>query len=405
MKHFHKVAFVSRGSVAYYHRLMLGALSFTDPQGTLITRDFRLAHDFHQVNEPGLIPAWNQLLTWDPDGIFCWLEAEPLERLIQSLPKARPIVNTSAIQSRPGVAVVTARLATMIEMTVRHLREQGLRSLAYLELEDAPLRGGRIEQFKQIARPANPAQACFMEVITSTLLEDGFAPVAPVPASLAEWLRQLPKPTGILCATGGGGGYLVRVCNDLGLRVPEEVAVVGLDDADLANACSPTLTTVLPGAQQIGRAAMELLVQMMNGKAAPTEVVRLDAMDLHVRESTGLNRAEICDIGAALGYISQHACQGITVEQLIKETQHVSKGTFLKYFQAATGQSPGQAIQQQQFDEAKRLLADTQISMTAIAECCGYCNSSSFARSFGALAGITPRDYRKQARGKRPRKK
>jgi ABC-type sugar transport system substrate-binding protein len=80
----------------------------------------------------------------------------------------------------------------------------------------------------------------------------------------------------------GGGGYLIRVCQELGLRVPEDVAVVGVDDDDLAIASSPTLTTVLPAAQIIGREAMRLLDQMMRGKPAMPEPVRLDAMDLRV---------------------------------------------------------------------------------------------------------------------------
>jgi LacI family transcriptional regulator len=203
---------------------------------------------------------------------------------------------------------------------------------------------------------------------------------------------------GVICATLGGGGYLIRVCHELGLRVPEDVAVVGQDDTDLAIASQPPLTTVLPAAQQIGREAMLLLDQMMDGKPAPKEPVRHDAMDLHVRESTGLKRAAICDIAAALDYINQHACHGVSVEQVIKETQRVSKVTFHKHFQAATGQSPGEAIQQRQVEEARRLLANTELSVTTIAENCGFSDSSNFARNFRALQEMTPMEYRKQSR-------
>jgi LacI family transcriptional regulator len=405
MKSSHKVAIVSRGSTAYFNRLMLGALSFSDAESNLITRDFRFPLDYQDFKNPDLIPTWKQLHQWNPDGLLCILESELLESLLPSLPRGQPVVNMLATNPALGIGVVAGSQAAWIGMAVRHMRHQGLRSIAYLEVERSPSLAARFEQFKQIARPEKPAEACFLEVTKLNVLEDPFALVAPVPPRLAAWLQHLPKPTGVICPSTGGGGYLIRVCNALGLRVPADIAVIGVDDTDLANASTPPLTTVLLAAQQIGRTAMELLDQMMHGKPAPKEPVRIEAMDLHVRESTGLNRAEICDIAAALGYISQHACQGITVEQLLKETQHVSKGTFLKYFQAATGQTPSQAIQLRQLEEAKRLLADTLISLTAIAECCGYCNSSSFARSFGALAGITPRDYRKQARGKRPRKK
>ena len=219
-----------------------------------------------------------------------------------------------------------------------------------------------------------------------------------MPTRIVAWLRQLPKPVGVLCPTIGGGGYLIRVCHKLGLRVPEDVAVVGVDDDDLAIASDPSLTTVLFAANQIGRESMVVLNQMMSGKPVPSEGIRVNAMDLHVRESTGLKRAQICDIAAALDYISRHACHGVSVEQVIKETQRVSYATFHTHFKAATGQTPGEAIQQSQIEEAQRLLANTELSITTIAENSGFCNSSNFARTFRARQGMTPRDYRNRAR-------
>jgi len=398
MQSVRKIAIVSRAWTAYVYRLMLGSLSYAAAHPNFVTRDFRLFQDPPNDRSPD--PALRQLIKWNPNGLICFLETEPLEQLIQSLPQSRPIVNMCAVKPMPGVGVVTARLATMIELGVRHLREQGLRAPAYLVLQALPQQAYFTGLFNQIARPADLAKAAFVEIIDPFVLEDPDAAVAPVPARLANWLRQLPKPVGVFCQDLGGGGYLIRVCHELGLRVPEDVAVVGVDDDDLAIASNPPLTTVLPAAQHIGREAMQLLDEMMSGKAAPAEPVRLEAMNLHVRESTSLKRAEICDIAAALEYINQHACQGVSVEQVIKETQKVSKVTFHKHFQTATGQTPGEAIQQRQMEEVRRLLANTELSMTTIAEHCGFGDSSGFARSFRAFQGMSPRDFRKQARGK-----
>jgi len=400
MQNVRKVAIVSSVWTAYVYRLMLGALSYAEVNPSLVTRDFRFSHDFQNGDDPDT--ALSQLIKWDPDGLLCDLESKSLERLIQSLPQSRPIVNMCASNPMPGVARVVGRHTAWLEMCVRHLRQQGLRSLAHLVLEDWPKQNFLFEQFNQIARPASSAKANLLEVIKPSILQDAYGSVKPVPARLAAWLRQLPKPGGVICATLGGGGYLIRVCHELGLRVPEDIAVLGQDDSDLAIASQPPLTTVLPAAQQIGREAMQLLDQMMDGKPAPKEPVRLNAMDLHVRESTGLKRAAICDIAAALEYINQHACHGVSVEQVIKETQRVSKVTFHKHFQTATGQSPGEAIQQRQVEEARRLLANTELSITTIAENCGFSDGSNFARSFRAVQGITPMAYRKQSQLKKP---
>jgi LacI family transcriptional regulator len=237
-----------------------------------------------------------------------------------------------------------------------------------------------------------------VEAVEHSHLEDTDMPITTVPRRLAEWLRRLPKPVGVICVETGGGGYIIRVCHSLGLRVPEDVAVVGTDDTDLSLSSTPTLTSVVPAGETIGFEAMRVLERMMLGQPAPEETVRVKAMGLHVRQSTGLKRVEICDIAAAMEYINQHACKGITVAQLIQETQHVSRWTFQKHFQAATGRTAGDVIRQRQLQEAQRLLRTTELSMTMIAEQCGFSASNEFARAFRVLEGRSPSQYRRQSK-------
>ncbi len=393
-----KVALVSHGGTSYVHRMMLGALSHL--KANVITRDFRLHEDCKthaDHNEAEL----RQLRSWNPDGLLCALGSECAEKLIQSLARPRPVVNMFAAKPMPGMTLAMASLSAMFTLSVEHLRQQGLKAPVYLDLEDPQLHPGRSQSFIKIARPATAAAASFLEVVRPDLLADPSARVTPVPARLVAWIRQLPKPAGVICTTNGGGGYLIRVCHELGLRVPEDVAVLGTDDTDLALASTPTLTTVMADLQQIGRAAMHQLVELLDGTPAPSEPVRIKAMDLHVRESTGLKRPQICDIAAAMEYISQHACHGITVHQMIRETQRVSTKTFYTHFQAITGQTPAEAILQRQIKEAQRLLATTKISITEVAEYCGFSSSSNFARTFRSVRKTSPKDYRKQSQMRR----
>jgi len=395
-----KVAIVSTVWTAYVYRLMLGALSFAETRSKLVTRDFRLPPG-SQLDSTNPQSVLNQLVHWEPDGVLSYLESRQLEQLIQSFPQSPCIVSMCVTKSPPGVARVVGNRSVWLETGIRHLRQQGLRTFACLTLDEMSQERQHNEIFNKIARPRDPDKATLVEPVDPLILDNPYAPVAPVPAKVAAWLRQLPKPVGVFCPNLGGGGYLIRVCHELGLRVPADVAVVGADDTDLAIANEPTLTTVLPAAQHIGREAMRMLAEMMSGKPAPSETLRLDTMDLHVRESTSSRRTDSCDIGAALEYISRHGRRGVSVEQVIKETQHVSKVTFHKNFKAATGRTPGEAIQQRQMEEAQRLLAKTQLSVTTIAENCGFCDSSTFAHRFRAVQGKSPMEFRKQARGKR----
>ena len=396
MSSLRKVAFVASYSSACSHRRMRGALSYADTHSQMVIRDFRLPTDFATCTEP--VAAISQLRDWHPDGVLCFLDLEETQKLLAALPKSCPVVNMAGASAQPGTGVVTGSAPRMIETAVRHFRQQGIRSIALFQFGGDVAHEARLSSiFNQIVKPADLGQAALVQVVAPVITTDSDAPVKPVPPRLAAWLHKLPKPTGIFTLHFSGGGYLIRVCQALGLRVPEDIAIIGIDDVDLCLATNPTLTSVVPASEVIGHEAMKLLDQMMNGQPAPAKLVRVEAIDLHVRQSTGSKGAEICDIAAAVNYINQHACHGLSVEQLLKETQHVSKMTFHKHFLAATGQTPGDAIHQRQIAEARRLLAETKLSVTLVAEQSGFSSSSDFARAFRAAQGITPIDYRKHS--------
>jgi LacI family transcriptional regulator len=391
-----KVAVVSASWNGYVYSLTRGATSFIDANVQGVIRDFRLPRKFgHSLDAHHAI---TQLRNWDPDGLLCFTETEMLRELIRLLPRPLPIVAMCAVERLRGVALVTGSFVHQMEVAVRHLRQQGFRSMAFLVLENPESDSTRIDVFHRIASPAEPGLATLVEAVDHSLLEDPDMEVAPVPRRLAAWLRRLPKPVGVICVQNGGGGYIIRVCHALGLRVPEDVAVIGTDDTDLSLSSTPTLTCVVPAGETIGFEAMRVLQRMMRGQPAPRETVRVKGMGLRVRQSTGLKRVEICDIAAAMEYINQNACKRISVGQLIQETQHVSRWTFQKHFQAATGQTARDVIRQRKFQEARRLLRTTELSITLIAEQCGFSASNEFARAFRAVERKSPSAYRKDVR-------
>ncbi len=216
--------------------------------------------------------------------------------------------------------------------------------------------------------------------------------------ALTEWLRNLPKPSGVLCCHMGGGGYLIRCCQALGIRVPEDIAIVGSDETDLSLATNPTLTSVLLSLETVGFEAMRLVIGMITGKPPPSSTVRLRCADLQVRESTGRRAPAICDIAGALQCIQEHACRGITVKEVIRQTQRVSRVTFHRHFLESVGKTPAQAIRERQLQEVRRLLRGTELPVTMVSELSGFSSPKVLARSFRAAENTTPRDYREHRR-------
>lgn len=389
-----KIGFVAVLSSASVHRLMRGALSYANLNPHLVIRDFKQSPDF--ADPVKTTTALASLNRWQPDGLLTFLDDKEFSGLIDGLAATPPpVVSMAGIAARPGAVIVGLAMKRLVEVAAQHFRQQGLRSMGLLVMDRNPdVQAYCAKAFVEFARPADPDLATHMEPIAPGILADLDAPIESVPPGIARWLGRLPKPAGVMSVDHGGGNYLVRVCQALGLRVPEDVAVICVDDVDLCLSSAPTLTSVEAAYEVIGFEAMKTLDGMIQGKIPPKGNIRIAAVDLHVRQSTGMKVAEVCDIAGAVDYINRHACNGLTVERLLLETQRVSKMTFHKHFVAAIGRTPGEAIRQRQFAEARRLLTQTKLAITLVAEQSGFGSSSDFARAFRNAEGMTPRDYR-----------
>jgi LacI family transcriptional regulator len=194
---------------------------------------------------------------------------------------------------------------------------------------------------------------------------------------------------------------LIRCCQALGLRVPEDIAVIGDDDMDLSLACEPTLTSIVAAHEALGFEAVSLLKDWIAGKKPPASPVRFHRMELQVRGSTGLRKPEICDIAGALKCIEENACRGITVEQLIKQTQSVSMPTFHRRFREVVGKSPAEAIRDRKLDEVRRLLVSTDLPLSMVSDLAGFSSAMVLARIFRAVVGVSLSDYRKKHKADR----
>jgi len=385
----HKIALLSANWTRWEHRLLSGALRFADAHPGVFVRPFAPYHDIET--------AWQEIQNWGAVGAFGILEDVDLQKLVAAGGGCFPIVNCALAGDYPGVVTVQGDFTAFLDLAVTHLRQLGLRSIGMLMVEEGQhIRERLVEPFIRITQPSRPDDAtCVLHVDRGTVWNPD-ANVEPIPEKLVNWLQRLPKPSGVVCPPLGGGGYLIRCCHALNLRVPEDVAVIGSDETDLSLACEPTLTSVVLSMDLVGFDALRILNEMIHGYPPKSTIVRLKSAELTVRESTGRRRPEICDIAAALECIQTNATKGITVDQVIRQTQKVSRVTFHRRFREATGKSPAEAIRDRQLSEVRRLLAGTELPVTMISDLAGFSSAKVLARSFRQVERMSPRDYRKQ---------
>ena len=209
--------------------------------------------------------------------------------------------------------------------------------------------------------------------------------------SLARWLKGLPKPCGILAANDIEGEEVLRVCARCGFRVPNDIAVVGVDNrAEICESTSPTLSSVDPGVQTQYAEAMALLAKLMADGARGQVLRRLPARGVVERASTRLLSDGRVD--RAREFIRVHACEeGFAVGDVAR-SMCVCRTLADRLFRKVAGTTILREIHAVRIERAKELLAAGQKPDLVAAEC-GYASADDFRRVFRQHTSMTPRKW------------
>ena len=213
---------------------------------------------------------------------------------------------------------------------------------------------------------------------------------------LARWLATLPRPAGIMACSDLWALHILNACELAGLAVPDDIAVVGVDDDDLlCTFANPTLTSVrLPG-ERLGAEAARLLQAMMDGAPIPTTPILIPPVGIVARESTDVFRATNPTLSAALRYLREHSGTPISVHDLAHHVR-TSPRTLERQFVAELGRTPLDEINRVRIERARTLLGETRLSIAAIANAAGFGTVKHLHRLFRSTTGVTPGAYRHQ---------
>jgi LacI family transcriptional regulator len=208
----------------------------------------------------------------------------------------------------------------------------------------------------------------------------------------------LPRPVGILAANDVRGIEVLGACQASELKVPEEVAVLGVDDdALLYEICAPPLSSIIPNIEEIGYEAAALLDQLMNNKRTPASERFIPPLGIATRHSTDVMSVGDPEFAAAVRFIRENACHGVTVADVFNHVS-LSRSTLERRFRSYLGRSPQAEIRAIQIARAERLLAETDHAIQRIAELVGFEHTEYFNVVFKREAGQTPGEYRHQVR-------
>ncbi len=224
--------------------------------------------------------------------------------------------------------------------------------------------------------------------------------------ALVRWLRKLAKPVGIFAADDAIAHDLAGACLEADINVPDEVAIVGVNNDDLlCEGAWPPLSSVEADYLRVGYHAATMLDRLLAGESLTDEerCVRLQPLGVVQRQSTSVLAVDDPDLASAVRFIREHACDPCNVQDVLRHVP-VGRRWLERQFASYLNRTPHDEIQRVRIDTACRLLLQPELTIPTIAFRCGYSAVQNFNVTFRQLTATTPAAYRRKAlQGHAPR--
>ncbi len=217
---------------------------------------------------------------------------------------------------------------------------------------------------------------------------------------LAEWLKELPKPVAVMACNDDRGQHIIEACKMVNIKIPEEVAVLGVDNVVLVcDLSEPPLSSMALNTEKAGYDAAELLDKLMHGETMAGQKILVEPTHIVTRRSTDILSIQDPDVAAALRFIRDNCRNQITVENVV-DALTISRRVLEKRFRKLLNRSVLEEIRKARTDAAARMLVETEMSVSQIAEKLGYTETAHLSRYFHKEKGISPIAFRKRIRPK-----
>jgi LacI family transcriptional regulator len=220
--------------------------------------------------------------------------------------------------------------------------------------------------------------------------------------ALVDWLKSLAKPVGIMACNDEVARWLSELCRLHGVRIPDEVSLIGADNDELiCELSSPPLSSVTFATERAGYEAAELLDALMAGRRTKPDTVIAQADGVVARQSTDLLAITDEEVVKALRFVRENSDHLIQVNEVVGATL-LSHRTLHGRFCRAVGHSLVKEVNRRRAAHIAKLLTTTNDSIHKIARDIGYENDGHMARFFRREMGMTPQAYRRSRQAPRP---
>ena len=290
-----------------------------------------------------------------------------------------------------GVPNITADYHTMGQMAAEQFMASGFREFAFFGNNGMCWSDGRRDGFRDTLEAAGLGDHLHIydrqRVSNLWFYQQN---------RLQEWLQSLPRPVGIMACDDNQASILLEACRTLGIRVPFDAAIIGVDnDEILCTMSEPSLSSIDVDLERGGYETAALAAQMVKYGLFEGPDIVLQPLSIITRTSSSVIATKDPAIHQALQFINDHVDHKILVTDVLEHVP-MSRRLLEQRFLKATGTTIYQYICNVRINRFAQLLLSSKDSIADIAARMDEADPKSIARRFQAIKGCTPSAYRKQ---------
>ncbi len=339
------------------------------------------------------------LHAWHGHGIIASFDDRKVAAAVRGL--AIPVVGLGGgygwYDPSAGVPYFASDQARIARLAAEHLLDRGFRRLAFYGYPRTRINGWSEERARAFKQRADEAG---IQCSVYTGRHETARKWNDLQRCLAAWLRSLEKPVGLMGCNDAGARHVLEACRTIGARVPDDVAVIGVDnDETICDLTNPPLSSVEQGARRMGYEAAALLDKLMSRKKLSQLRFVVGPEGVVVRRSTDTLAIEDPDMASVVRFIRDHACDGISVYDVVRQVA-ISRSTLENRFKSVMGRTVHAEIERVRLERAKELIAQTVLPLKQVAAQAGFRYVQYMTKLFRMRLGQTPAEFRNRTRRK-----
>lgn len=332
------------------------------------------------------------LRAWHGDGVIADLDDELVARAIRKLDVPVVGVGGGGGAADPDLPYVDTDNEQIGQLAAEHLLERGFRRFAFCGWPSRPTNPWSRQRETAFLRRVQDA-GCACSVFRGRSSNARRWEV--LQQALTDWLGTLLRPVGLMASDDIRARHVLEACRRANLSVPDDVAVIGVDNDELVcELATPPLTSVIQDTRRIGFEAARTLDRMMSGDSHDANWQVIAPVGIAARQSTDTTAMDDRLVAASVQFIRNHVAEGICVDDVLEQVG-ISRTALDQRFKQSLGRTVHAEIDRVRLNLARNLLTGTDLPLSVVADRAGFSNAPYMSAVFHKQLGQRPGSLRR----------